>query len=116
MWTSRRWYRVGSIDGDEWEIFGRVHFRAWFDESGNLHLMDDEAGRIVVVDQRGELVREFGRLGEGPGELSGGTITAVGFAVLRDGRAVVFDPGHNAFQVFAASGEFERAVPHAGNS
>ena len=108
-------YRVGSLDGDEWETFGRVSGVA-FDESGNLYVMDDQAGRIVVVSQGGEFVREFGRIGDGPGEFAGSSHTAVGFTVLRDGRAVVFDPGHGAFAVFGPDGEFERSVRMSGSA
>ena len=108
-------YRVGSIDGDEWEQFSRV-FAVGFGQSGNLHVMDDQAGRIVVVSQEGEFVREFGRIGDGPGEFDANTNTAVGFAVLRDGRSVVFDPGHGAFHVFGPDGEFERSVRMSGNA
>ncbi len=108
-------YRVGSFDGDEWEIFGRL-FGVGFDGSGNLYLMDDRAGRIVVVSREGEFVREFGGIGDGPGEFAGNTISAVGFTVLRDGRTVVFDPGHNVFAVFAPDGEIERSVRMPGAS
>ena len=89
-------YRVGSVDGDEWELFRRVS-AVGFGQSGDLYVMDDQGGRIVVVSEEGEFVREFGRIGDGPGEFHGNTNTAVGFTVLRDGRAVVFDPGHSAF-------------------
>lgn len=102
-------YRVGSIDGDEWEVFSRVT-GVRFDESGNLYVMDDQGGRIVVVSPEGEFVREFGRIGDGPGEFSASSNTAVGFTVLRNGRTVVFDPGHHAFQLFGPNGEFERSV------
>lgn len=108
-------YRVGSFEGDEWEIFTRL-FGVGFDESGNLYLMDDQAGRIVVVSREGEFVREFGGIGDGPGEFDGNTIGAVGFTVLRDGRAVVFDPGHSVFAVFAPDGEFERSVRMPGSA
>ena len=108
-------YRVGSIDGDEWEVFSRVS-AVGFGESGNLYVMDDQGGRIVVVNRKGEFVREFGRIGDGPGEFSASSNTAVGFAVLRDGRTVVFDPGHSAFQLFGPDGEFERSVRIPGNS
>ena len=108
-------YRVGSFEGDEWEIFSRL-FGVGFDESGNLYLMDDQAGRIVVVGREGDFVREFGRIGDGPGEFAGNTITAVGFTVLRDGRTVVFDPGHSVFAVFAPDGEFERSVRMPGSA
>ena len=108
-------YRVGSIDGDEWEVFSRVT-AVGFGESGNLYVMDDQGGRIVVVSQEGEFVREFGRIGDGPGEFAASSNTAVGFTVLRDGRTVVFDPGHSAFQMFEPDGEFERSVRMPGNS
>ena len=108
-------YRVGSFDGDEWETFGRVSGVA-FDDSGNLHVMDDQAGRIVVVSQGGEFVREFGRIGDGPGEFAAHSNTVVGFTVLRDGRAVVFDPGHGAFAMFGPDGEFERSVRMSGSA
>ncbi len=108
-------YQVGSISGDGWEVFGRVS-AVGFGQSGDLYVMDDQGGRIVVVSQTGEFVREFGRIGDGPGEFSATTNTAVGFTVLRDGRTVVFDPGHSAFQLFGSNGEFERSVRMAGSS
>ena len=108
-------YRVGSVDGDEWELFSRVS-AVGFGQSGDLHVMDDQGGRIVVVSEEGEFVREFGRIGDGPGEFSANTNTAVGFTVLRDGRTVVFDPGHSAFDVFGPDGEFDRSVRMPGNS
>ena len=108
-------YRVGSLAGDEWEVFGRVG-AVGFAESGDLYVMDDQGGRIVVVSPEGGFVREFGGLGDGPGEFAPNTNTAVGFTVLRDGRAVVFDPGHRAFQVFGSDGEFERSVRMPGSS
>lgn len=108
-------YRVGSLDGEDWEQFSRV-FSVGFGQSGDLYVMDDQGGRVVVVGREGEFVREFGRIGDGPGEFAGNTNTAVGFAVLRDGRSVVFDPGHSVFQVFAPDGEFARSVRMPGNS
>ena len=106
-------YRVGSLDGDEWEVFSRVS-AVGFGQSGNLYVMDDQGGRIVVVDREGELVRDFGRIGDGPGEFSSSSNTA--FTVLRNGRTVVFDPGHSAFQLFGSDGEFERSVRMPGSS
>ena len=108
-------YRVGSIDGDEWEVFSRVS-AVGFGESGNLYVMDDQGGRIVVVSPEGEFVREFGRIGDGPGEFSASSNTAVGFTVLRTGRTVVYDPGHIAFHMFGPNGEFERSVRMPGSS
>ncbi len=108
-------YRVGSVSGDEWEVFGRVS-AVGFSQSGELYAMDDQGARIVMVSREGEFVREFGRLGDGPGEFSESSNTAVGFTVLRDGRAVVFDPGHRAFQLFGPDGEFRRRVRMPGDA
>ena len=108
-------YGVGSIAGNAWEQFSRVS-AVGFGQSGNLHVMDDQGGRVVVVSEEGELVHEFGRIGDGPGEFARNTNTAVGFTVLRDGRTVVFDPGHSAFDVFGPDGEFDRSVRMPGNA
>lgn len=108
-------YRVGSIDGAEWEVFGRVS-AVGFSQSGDLYVMDDQGGRIVMVNPEGEFVREFGRIGDGPGEFTASSIAAVGFTVLRDGHAVVFDPGRGAFQLFGPDGEFERSIRMPGSS
>ena len=90
-------YRVGSLDGAEWEVFSRVS-AVGFSQSGDLYVMDDQGGRIVLLSREGEFVRQFGRIGDGPGEFAANTNTAIGFTVLRDGRTVVFDAGHSAFQ------------------
>ena len=108
-------YRVGSLDGADWDVFSRVS-AVGFSQSGDLYVMDDQGGRIVVMSREGEFVRQFGRLGDGPGEFAANTNTAIGFTVLRDGRTVVFDAGHSAFQVFAPDGEFERSVRMPSNS
>ena len=60
--------RVGA--GRRWDTFGRVA-GVDFDESGNLYVLDTQAARFLVVDLHGNLVRRFGRLGEGPGEFGG---------------------------------------------
>ncbi len=93
-------YRVGTVDGQDWEQFGSVADVA-FDGAGNLYVFDGQGQRIVVVSLDGEYVREFGRAGEGPGEFK----RATALAVVRDGRAVVADVGHRVFHVFAANRE-----------
>ena len=78
-------FRVGD-GGAEWELLTSVTSLA-FDASGNLHITDVGAGggdmRILVVDSGGELVRAFGRTGEGPGEFRG----ASSAVVFRDGSS-----------------------------
>ena len=97
--------RVGGPTAPEWAFFeGRSPTK--FDGAGNLHILDSEAGRIVVVDSECNLVRTVGRKGEGPGELSQAPLVAV----WRDGRVAVMDLGHSAYQIFGPGGAFERFV------
>ena len=106
-------YRLGVLDGDDWDTFGRVG-TVGFDGDGNLYILDTGAVRIYVVDLQGNLVRRFIGEGEGPGEFGGNYAAALELAVLRDGRVVVYDPGRMGFALFDADGEFERTVPLAG--
>lgn len=113
-------YRVGVVDGESWEMFAQVGTVA-FDAEGNLYVFDGTSGgmsfggmrlmrpgevRVLVFDAAGRFVREFGSSGGGPGEFN----QPMGFAVLRDGTVVVSDVGHRAYQLFDASGEFQRMV------
>ena len=107
-------YRVGALDGEDWETFGRVRHVA-FDGAGNLYIFDSQASRVVVIGPRGDFVRQFGQKGDGPGEFDSGHSPAMAFAVMPDGRAVVFDTGRLAFQLFGADGEFERMIRVGGD-
>ncbi len=98
-------YRVGGIDGADWEQFGRVRL-VGFDGAGRLFVFDNQADRVTVAGPRGDFLHAFGRAGEGPGEFR----NADGLAIMRDGRAVLADRGHRAYHIFAADGEFERMV------
>ena len=98
-------YRVGSAVGEAWQEFGHVRQVA-FDAAGNLYVLDSLAGRVVVVAPGGGLLRQFGRLGEGPGEFR----TPTAMAVMSDGRVVIANLGHQAYQVFDTHGEYERQV------
>lgn len=100
-------YRVGSLDGDGWDTFGRVA-SVGFDGVGNLYILDTQAVRINVVDLQANLVRQFIQEGQGPGEFGSNTASALEFAVMADGRVSVYDPGRMGFTLFGADGEFER--------
>ncbi len=98
-------YRVGGANAPEWAFF-EGSSPTGFDAAGNLYVLDRQAGRVVVIDPRGGLLRTIGRKGQGPGELN----RPMGLAVWRDGRLVVSDLGHAAYQIFAPDGELERFV------
>ena len=106
-------YRVGSLDGDGWDTFGRVG-GVGFDGAGNLYILDTEAVRINVVDLQANLLRQFIREGQGPGEFGSDTAPALEFAVMEDGRVIVYDLGQMGFTLFDADGEFERMARFPG--
>ncbi|MDE2761273.1 MAG: 6-bladed beta-propeller [Gemmatimonadota bacterium] len=106
-------YKLGALDGRGWETFGNI-VGVGFDGAGNLYIFDSGAVRIYVVDQQGNLVRQFIGEGEGPGEFGGNYAAGMDFAVMRDSRVAVYDIGRMAFALFDATGEFERTVPLVG--
>ena len=108
-------YRVGSLQGGDWDTFGRVTAAA-FDGSGNLYVLDTQSAQISVVDLQGNLVRQFGGVGEGPGEFDGDASPVLTFTVLHKGRTAVHDPGRGHFVLFGSDGEFERLVRLAGTT
>lgn len=108
-------FRVGAVEGEDWEMFSHVASVA-FDADGNLYVIDGLKNiselnmRILVFDADGEFLRQFGSMGEGPGEFNMPT----GVAVMRDGTTVVEDLRHRAYQLFDADGEFLRMVRMRG--
>lgn len=98
-------YRVGGLGAPEWAQFTRTGTLA-FDGAGNLYHLDSETSRLIVVGQNGELVMTTGRKGEGPGEF----FVPTEVVVWRDGRYVVPDLGHGAYQIFGPDGELLQYV------
>ena len=107
-------YRVGSVDGGGWDMFGSVAGLG-FDGVGNLYILDPLAMRISVVDPNGILVRQFIGEGEGPGEFEREFAKALRMAVMRDGVVAVYDPEYVGFALFGADGEFDRTIPMGGD-
>lgn len=101
-------FRVGVVEGEPWETFGKVS-KVAFDSEGNLFVFDglgSDGVRILVFNSTGGFLHEFGTSGQGPGEFH----SPAGFAVLRDGTTVVMDLGHRAYQLFDDSGQYLRMV------
>jgi hypothetical protein len=101
-------YRVGTVEGEPWETFGKVN-KVAFDSVGNLFVFDglgSSGVRILVFNSTGGFLHEFGTPGQGPGEFH----SPADFAVLRDGTTVVMDLGHRAYQLFDNSGQYLRMV------
>ena len=101
-------YRLGSLSGEAWEQFGNIG-EVVFDQAGQLYVLDHHVDSIYVVGPDGEYRRAFGGRGDGPGEFR----HAAEFAVMRDGSVVVSDWGYSAYQVFDASGAYERRISWA---
>ena len=100
-------YRIGGIEAEGWDAFSEIADLD-FDARGHLYIRDGAGSstRIVAVDGAGALAAEFGRVGDGPGELR-----QVGHMVARpEGGVVIVDDGHRAYLLFGADGSFERAV------
>ena len=101
-------YRIGSLMGGEWDTFGQI-VDLDFDGAGNLYVLDGQAAKITVVDPEGNLVRQFGRVGEGPGEFSG-VRDVWALTVCSNQNVVVYDAGRRVFVLFGSDGEFERGI------
>ena len=94
-------YTVGVLDGEQWEMFGRIASVA-FEADGTLFILDNDAAHVVVIDPQGEFVRTISNKGEGPGELR----FPSSLIVFRDGRIGVRDFGNQGIVIFNREGEF----------
>ncbi|MYB07301.1 MAG: hypothetical protein F4Y24_13200 [Gemmatimonadetes bacterium] len=106
-------YRIGSAQAQaEWEEFFAIQ-GIGFDSAGNLYLLDgadtDGGRRVVVVDALGRHVRDFGRVGDGPGEFQ----MATQLMVWADGRSLVSDR-LRGYHVFGPDGQFEHTAQESG--
>ena len=100
LWTA------GSFDGEDWEIFGVIGHLA-FNDSGDLFVLDTQAGRVVVLDRDGNHLRTISQQGDGPGELG----QPRSMSILADGRLGVLDMGRRAIQFFTQEGEYLDSTP-----
>ena len=98
-------FTVGAADGEPWEVIGSVEAVA-FGPGGELHVLDGQGTRVVVLDETGGHAWTFGRKGGGPGELQ----MPMAMTVLPDGRVVIRDDARRSYQVLAADGTYERSV------
>ena len=98
-------FTVGSVTGDDWDIFGNVG-SVQFDAESNLHILDNQTDQIFVVGPDGSLVRTVGGSGEGPGEFNG--VTRI--FVARNGSYTVLGTGDRRIDLLAPGGNFVRRI------
>jgi len=97
-----RIYQLGLEAGPEWQLFTWIEpHDIGFDAAGNLLVLDDV--RVLTVDPTGNLVRESGRRGQGPGEFE----APASIAVQPDGSFAVFDGGGSTLMWFDRVGALD---------
>lgn len=98
-WSLREDFRLGKIEGDGPEVFGRItDFEV--DRAGRLYVLDGQAKEVRVFDGGGRHVRTFGRAGEGPGEF--GRPSRLDFDP--EGRLWVVDLGNQRYSLYDTTG------------
>ncbi len=98
--------RIGVNDGVALSDITSIGFAP----NGNVLIGDfavQSGLRVLVVDLAGDVVAEFGRRGEGPGEFRGIVLQLFSLA---DGRVAIPDKGQGAYHVFGPDGELQRMV------
>lgn len=91
---------IGTPDGGGPDTFGHV-VAVDVDAAGNVYVLDQQAGHVVVFDADGRHRRTLGNPGSGPGELGAGTSTVV---VGPGGHVTVPDVGNARVTTFAPDG------------
>jgi hypothetical protein len=72
------------------------------DNEGNIYVLDDKASKIMKFDPHGNLIAEFGRKGQGPGEFN----FALGMQLSPKGELMVSDTSSFRFVFFNLQGEY----------
>jgi hypothetical protein len=98
-------FAIGRAEGADHEMFGEVTAVA-FDGQDNLYVLDRQNARVMVYDRTGRFLRQIGKRGQGPGELS----MPLQMAVAPDGTVAVVDLGNANFSYFAPDGAFLRST------
>jgi hypothetical protein len=91
--------RIGAVDGEDHEIFGRVGALA-VAADGTMLIYDTQAVALRRYAADGSYLGTIGRSGSGPGEYRG----ISGVAVLADGRIAALDAGNGRYNIYAADG------------
>lgn len=99
-WSLEHIVRIGAVEDNTPEVFGRVVDVAFGPDSA-IYILDGQAGEIRVFDSRGSYLRTIGRRGEGPGEFA----SPYGIWVDERAHLWVADEGMRRYSRFNLSGE-----------
>jgi hypothetical protein len=82
------------------------------DQAGNIYLLEALQGEITVYDRDGKGLRQFGKMGQGPGEFG----HPVGLAIGQDQKVYIPDRTRKAVHVFDLAGNFleTKVIPGVG--
>jgi hypothetical protein len=103
-WQLEEELSIGVASGDPEFQFGMLA-GVDADAEGNIVTLDQQAQRIRVFDDEGNLLHAFGRAGGGPGELSQALSLATGVFFEADGTIAVPDMGNARLARFTRGGE-----------
>lgn len=103
--------RIGTLDGPEKYLFGRVAAVAARPSDGMIFVLDAQVPIIRQYDADGRFVRNVGREGEGPGEYR----RVSGMEILPDGRLAVWDGNEGRITVYDTAGSYDASHRLGGN-
>lgn len=96
--------RIGTLDGDERYIFGRVsHVEVTSD--GSHWIVDGQGPRVRIYDRDGRYVRDVYRTGAGPGEING----VMGISRTPAGQVAIWDLPNHRVSLYTPTGEYASA-------
>jgi hypothetical protein len=108
-WRVEEALRIGRVEGDGPDVFGRI--RSFdVDAEDRFWILEQQAQELRVFDRDGAHVRTIGRRGAGPGEF------AQAMRVERgpDGNMWVMDPQNNRLSVIDTAGAYVHGRTAAG--
>lgn len=99
-WSLVEELRLGSLEGEGPELFGRVG-DVEVDGGGRIYVLDTQASEVRVFGPGGDHIATFGRPGEGPGELK----QPRGLELGPDGDVWIVDLGNQRYTVIDSAGK-----------
>ncbi|MFC1529093.1 6-bladed beta-propeller [Gemmatimonadota bacterium] len=101
------------LDQDESRPESFLHVNSGYvmDEDGLIFVFDSADGRVVVFDQNGKYLRDFGRKGAGPGEFN-----SVWYQWIKDGVFAIYDPAQFRASTITAGGQLLDTFTRPGYS